>query len=1265
MKQKQINYPEIKNNDIKVLGRVVSIASANKVAAAEQVFDEKFNYDLIGDYSWDNIIDATRSEAGMDQYTINRLFGKKLKKFDDAFQFGEDGWLSELKVRNLIADNATINNKLTTKDLEVTNNATIKNLHVTENSTFDRDVTIGGNLIVNNKNMGDLIEQILRVISGDDKTSEIWRVIQDHERRIKTLEDCCEDMHNNPTGGVSLSVNPDPIDITVGDPDVAFTVTPSIGLSGNYTAQIVNTSVATLVGGKVHAVAEGNTQLKIDWQGIQKTVQINVSPMPLQTFRVTFYPNNGQDSFHQDVQEGNKLVAVTDPVKDGYTFNGWHKDTENGTVWNFNDVVTSNMSLVAGYTQNEQPEEPTVYHTVTFHPYGDTTTTDSVADGNTVTKPVDPQQNYKRFEYWSTTQNAPYSEYNFSTPVTADLDLYGVWTDVHEYALVNNPRILNGRVGDSDFTITTLVKDGAEGGEFSNYAGDPITLSVNIDNENVIRRKGSQTTVTSPYEYSNLFEIVGEGTATITIGYNFFNGDKIREENIYDRQDRTFVTIISAEAPEPQYELALSLDGTTPMSAGQTISMDAHNGWGAGDTQSIYVLENPNKLESVQWAVTGGVEFIPDGNNPRQGVLKAIGGSAAGHVIVTGVDSGLTAECNITIANYQVTPYEFTVNPNTLSLTAGSDTGTVTGLVDGAAPTSGNVSFSSNNSSVATVSNAGVVTPVAQGTAIITASWDGHPDGQVRTALCTVTVAANPMDGYADGVVITTNGEKTATIKQGQTIPVETHKLKNGVINDSLAGDLTFELGNGCLRWGQASDDGVNYYDVNTSVVASAPGTARVTVTMRIPNGNTYTEYTDYITVTVERVYPETNEWNKEVLHVTADKNEVHVGDTVTLTLTSTTSDNSFANGFEGAYKYATDQIDGINGLGMSNGDIAYYLSYIGDTNGIAKTKHGQTIGNDVSSENCYVGLFVDDEDHGNPTNQTYGINSIPNSMTTQVVATAVGDVKLTFKSEYAKYPTSMVDGTTVEYTIHVTPNPPESVSLELDRVDDLNQTIYTKSNYDDVSYDNVPVEGYEYLNNYLATDLIHCPLDGWTFLRYNVNPSTASQAITISTDNTNIQAYEPYEEQYGYGENVIAVHNIGVSDGTMTHVTIASAEDPTKTATIAIYWSSTRYQDPNAEGLDIEFNPESVIKAKDNNFTVTATDISTNGQSVSSMRVAKKPSSIEIVDEGELNGQGVQTFTLKGTQGGSGYSIWIEATNSSGAKIRKMFSVEITDTGN
>ena len=49
------NYPKIYNNDIKVLGRVVSIATENKVAAAEQIFDEKFDYLNLDSYSWDNI----------------------------------------------------------------------------------------------------------------------------------------------------------------------------------------------------------------------------------------------------------------------------------------------------------------------------------------------------------------------------------------------------------------------------------------------------------------------------------------------------------------------------------------------------------------------------------------------------------------------------------------------------------------------------------------------------------------------------------------------------------------------------------------------------------------------------------------------------------------------------------------------------------------------------------------------------------------------------------------------------------------------------------------------------------------------------------------------------------------------------------------------------------------------------------------------------------------------------------------------------------
>lgn len=49
MKYSNIDY----TNDVKVLGRVVSITMDNKVAEAEQVFDTPFKYNETSDYNID------------------------------------------------------------------------------------------------------------------------------------------------------------------------------------------------------------------------------------------------------------------------------------------------------------------------------------------------------------------------------------------------------------------------------------------------------------------------------------------------------------------------------------------------------------------------------------------------------------------------------------------------------------------------------------------------------------------------------------------------------------------------------------------------------------------------------------------------------------------------------------------------------------------------------------------------------------------------------------------------------------------------------------------------------------------------------------------------------------------------------------------------------------------------------------------------------------------------------------------------------------
>ncbi len=84
-----------------------------------------------------------------------------------------------------------------------------------------------------------------------------------------------------------------------------------------------------------------------------------------------------------------------------------------------------------------------------------------------------------------------------------------------------------------------------------------------------------------------------------------------------------------------------------------------------------------------------------------------------------------------------------TVSPKTLGLTVGGGTATLTANVEPAEAADRTVTWTSDNPSVATVSDAGVVTPVAAGTANITATTNGtDAEGNKKTDTCVVTVSA-------------------------------------------------------------------------------------------------------------------------------------------------------------------------------------------------------------------------------------------------------------------------------------------------------------------------------------------------------------------------------------------------------------------------------------------------------------------------------------------------------------------------------------------
>ena len=66
--------------------------------------------------------------------------------------------------------------------------------------------------------------------------------------------------------------------------------------------------------------------------------------------RVQFESGGGSSVQDQFVQYGEKIIEPEEPVRDGYTFNGWYKDMDRTELWNFqNDTVTGNMTLFAGW----------------------------------------------------------------------------------------------------------------------------------------------------------------------------------------------------------------------------------------------------------------------------------------------------------------------------------------------------------------------------------------------------------------------------------------------------------------------------------------------------------------------------------------------------------------------------------------------------------------------------------------------------------------------------------------------------------------------------------------------------------------------------------------------------------------------------------------------------------------------------------------------------------------------------------------------------
>ena len=120
--------------------------------------------------------------------------------------------------------------------------------------------------------------------------------------------------------------------------------------AANYTAEAGSTRI-TLTPAYLETLSVGSHSVKIvSSDGSASTnFTVNQAPVP-KTYTVIFNMNgHGDQITSQKIQEGGKAVRPADPTAKDYIFIGWYKDNTFSAKYDFNAVVTANITLYANW----------------------------------------------------------------------------------------------------------------------------------------------------------------------------------------------------------------------------------------------------------------------------------------------------------------------------------------------------------------------------------------------------------------------------------------------------------------------------------------------------------------------------------------------------------------------------------------------------------------------------------------------------------------------------------------------------------------------------------------------------------------------------------------------------------------------------------------------------------------------------------------------------------------------------------------------------
>ena len=160
----------------------------------------------------------------------------------------------------------------------------------------------------------------------------------------------------------------------------------------------------------------GHMTLYAGWEIIQPT-----------TYSVTFVPNNGDGNYSITVSANSLIPNQNTPIKEGYLFIGWYKDSSCTIAWNLDtDKVNDNLVLYGGWELYVPPVPPDC--DVTFKPNnGDPDRTIVVLTGELIPRPITPIRNGYVFIGWYIDEECTIA-WNFEVnKVENNTVLYGGW----------------------------------------------------------------------------------------------------------------------------------------------------------------------------------------------------------------------------------------------------------------------------------------------------------------------------------------------------------------------------------------------------------------------------------------------------------------------------------------------------------------------------------------------------------------------------------------------------------------------------------------------------------------------------------------------------------------------------------------------------------------------------------------------------------------------------------------------------------------------